>query len=151
MYRNRIVSKKMFNPNDILNRVALTACHGGSGTVYQSLAKGVPVLCLPENPDQEFVARTVETQGAGVCLLEEEASSTRIGKVCSEIMDQPGYAIRAGELAKKIRHHDTQSTWLQFLKEFLPLSSSQPDSSALRGAQVYGKTNLPPCQTQAKP
>ncbi len=49
----------------LLQRSHVTVCHGGSGTVYQSVAHGVPVVGLPTFHDQETNMERVEALGWG--------------------------------------------------------------------------------------
>ena len=46
----RSVMGDLCDPAAILRKARLTVCHGGNGTVYQSLQADVPVLCLAYNP-----------------------------------------------------------------------------------------------------
>jgi UDP:flavonoid glycosyltransferase YjiC (YdhE family) len=48
----RSIIEPLIQADEILPFCKLTICHGGSGTVYQSIAKGIPVLCFPKNTVQ---------------------------------------------------------------------------------------------------
>ena len=50
--KTKAIIKPLINADEILENCDLTICHGGSGTVYQSLMANTPVLCFPHNPDQ---------------------------------------------------------------------------------------------------
>jgi UDP:flavonoid glycosyltransferase YjiC (YdhE family) len=105
----RALLGRFFAPERILDRARLTVCHGGSGTVYQALAAGVPVLGQPENQDQHLVTRAVEAAGAGMALdprrLREQLAVLAGGRCRPE----------ARWLAAAIRRHDTRGRWLTFL------------------------------------
>ena len=49
----------------VMPQIDLVICHGGNGTIYQSLAYGVPVLCHPANFEQEWNSSRVEQVGYG--------------------------------------------------------------------------------------
>jgi UDP:flavonoid glycosyltransferase YjiC (YdhE family) len=49
----------------VMPQIDLVICHGGNGTLYQSLAHGVPVLCHPANFEQEWNSSRVEQVGYG--------------------------------------------------------------------------------------
>lgn len=50
----------------------LVVCHGGNGTIYQSLQYGKPVIGIPTIPDQKFNMRRVEALGVGLGLRWED-------------------------------------------------------------------------------
>jgi hypothetical protein len=52
-------------------------CHGGSGTLLGGLAEGLPVVVLPLFADQPLNGKNVEAVGAGLALLDPDASSLR--------------------------------------------------------------------------
>jgi UDP:flavonoid glycosyltransferase YjiC (YdhE family) len=105
----RSVMGRLFAPERVLARARLVVCHGGSGTVYQALTAGVPVLCRPENQDQHLVTRAVEAAGAGMCLdprhIEEQLVGLAGGRCAPE----------ARRLSDAIRRHDTRRRWIDFL------------------------------------
>ncbi|MBL8483724.1 MAG: glycosyltransferase [Rhodocyclaceae bacterium] len=64
-------------PGDQACRAAdFVVCNGGSATVYQALAQGVPVIGICSNMDQFLTMRCVQQSGAGITLragrLEDE-------------------------------------------------------------------------------
>ncbi|MGC4116420.1 MAG: hypothetical protein QM765_17955 [Myxococcales bacterium] len=101
---------ELIDPSDVLQRAALTVCHGGSGTVYQSLAMGVPVLGFPGNPDQHLVCLGLQLAGAGL------AGNWKHLK--SQLLEMLGGTCRsaARRLASEIQRHDTRGRWLEFLR-----------------------------------
>ncbi len=55
-----------YAPGSVLARRSVaTICHGGSLTIYQSLAEGVPVVAIPTFHDQETNAERLEATGLG--------------------------------------------------------------------------------------
>ncbi|MCK6475039.1 MAG: hypothetical protein L6R28_25235 [Planctomycetes bacterium] len=107
------------DPAPILKRAAVTVCHGGAGTVQQSLAAGVPVLCLPSNPDQELIARAAVRCGAGVLLPAESADPAKLRRALREAASE---ACReaAGRAALAMTTHDTRARWTAWLSGKLP-------------------------------
>lgn len=51
---------------DVLGEAALVVCHGGSGTAYDALAAGLPLVVVPVFADQFANASKVAQAGAGV-------------------------------------------------------------------------------------
>jgi UDP:flavonoid glycosyltransferase YjiC (YdhE family) len=54
-------------PNDkVLRRSKITLTHGGTGTVYQALTHGIPVLVLPAHDNQKILGQIIERQKLGL-------------------------------------------------------------------------------------
>ncbi len=119
------------NPAEILSRATLTVCHGGSGTVYQSLAAGVPVLCLPSNPDQELMARATAFSGAGSCLPAESVSEEKL-RLQVLRSGSESCCKAAKHLARVIDTYDTCAHWQAWLQANVPLQQRDDSVSARR-------------------
>lgn len=63
--RQNIITRKFINMSAILEKVDLVICHGGNGTIYQSLAYGIPLLCLTNIFEQEWNVQQLESSGLG--------------------------------------------------------------------------------------
>ncbi len=63
-----VFAADMARGSTLLRHSHVTVCHGGSGTVYQSVAHGVPVVGLPTFHDQETNMERVEALGWGAGL-----------------------------------------------------------------------------------
>jgi UDP:flavonoid glycosyltransferase YjiC (YdhE family) len=111
----RFVSSRCFDPRPILNRAALTICHGGSGTVYQSLEHGVPVLCIPDNPDQEMVAAHVLAAGAGAVVSPDSVDDRRMNEGLATALNCTKTAQHFGDV---LEAWDTRAHWLNWLGAF---------------------------------
>lgn len=57
--------KTFINNISILKNIDLLICHGGNGTLYQALAYGVPVLCIPSLFEQEYNIDRIKALGLG--------------------------------------------------------------------------------------
>ena len=79
-------------------RAALVICNGGSATVYQALAAGVPVLGLPGNLDQFLMMHFVRSFGAGEFVRAGEASVDAVAAVAGRLLCQERYRVRARAL-----------------------------------------------------
>lgn len=108
------------DPSAVLARAALCVCHAGHGTVYQSLAAGVPVLCLPSNPDQGLVARCVVRCAAGARLDADACTPARTLAAVTEASSQRCRDAARG-LGDAIRRWDTRAHWIEWLTATLPL------------------------------
>ncbi|MBA4389199.1 MAG: hypothetical protein C0404_14595 [Verrucomicrobia bacterium] len=107
--KGRSVLGQFFSPKAALARASFTVCHGGNGTVYQSLEAGVPVVCLPSNPDQSLMSDATEAAGAGIV-----AQRNSIRRSIDMVLDgRHGSAAR--RLADAIAGYDTRSRWQAFI------------------------------------
>src|SRR5438105_2911125 len=87
-------------------RASLVICNGGSPTTQQAFAAGVPVLGIAGNMDQHLNMQAVERFGAGLLLRTEHASASRIRQSAEELLREPNYTARAGELKKLSAQYD---------------------------------------------
>ena len=136
--RRRCFTAPLINPHDLLQRAALTVCHAGSGTVYQSLQAGVPLLCLPGNPDQGLVASTVCAAGAGVAIEAWRVTPALLKKALSSFIADGKWTQAARKLANAIAAHDTRTHWLNFLEANLAVPIGpvpQPQELVAAGRQ----------------
>lgn len=111
----------LFDPREVLKRASFTVCHGGSGTVYQSLKAGVPVLCLPSIPDQGLVSNAAARNEAGLTLEFGETTEKRLTTAMAAFLSSGRYAEGARQMAQAINAQDPRQTWLKFLEQAVPV------------------------------
>lgn len=99
---------------DVLDHADLVVCHGGSGTVYGSLAAGVPLVVVPLFADQFENGRRIAERGAGVIVESEPATSvgdrrpieeddaSGITEGITTVLGEPSYRRAAGEIAAEM-------------------------------------------------
>jgi UDP:flavonoid glycosyltransferase YjiC (YdhE family) len=63
-----VLGKSFIKHCAVLPQIDLVLCHGGNGTIYQALSYGVPVLCHPNNFEQEWNSSRVELAGYGAVM-----------------------------------------------------------------------------------
>jgi UDP:flavonoid glycosyltransferase YjiC (YdhE family) len=68
-------------------RSQLVICNGGSLTVQQALAAGVPVLGLASNMDQFLNMAPIEAAGAGITLRGDRVNAAAIWRACQQLLD----------------------------------------------------------------
>lgn len=105
-------------------RADLVICNGGSATVYQAFAAGVPVLGIPNNLDQYLMMEYVRRYGAGESLRAGEASLPLVARLATQIVQQPTYRLRAGRLAALTSSGHATSCLDQVLTQLLGLHSN---------------------------
>ncbi|MBI2722360.1 MAG: hypothetical protein HYX39_09315 [Bacteroidetes bacterium] len=57
---NHIISRSFVNIEDVLNVSDLMICHGGNGTIYHGIIKGIYMLCLTSHFEQEWNVHALE-------------------------------------------------------------------------------------------
>ncbi|MBI3366072.1 hypothetical protein HY041_00390 [Candidatus Roizmanbacteria bacterium] len=60
--------EKFVPGNEIAKRVDLVVCHGGYGTIIESVVAGKPFVSLPFNPDQLLHSFRMQELGLGICI-----------------------------------------------------------------------------------
>jgi MGT family glycosyltransferase len=86
----------------VLPRASAVVSHTGSGTMLGALASGLPQVCLPRGADQFANADRVQSVGAGVRLLPDEASPERLRAAVTAVLDDPAYARAAAAMKSEI-------------------------------------------------
>ena len=89
----------------VLERAQAVICHGGSGTIYQALAHGVPVIAIPSFFDQEIQADQVVNHGLGLRVDEADAAALLVPALRRVLVGQEFHR-RAGEVGRMIRAGD---------------------------------------------
>ncbi len=136
----QVEAVRLLDPRAVLARTALCVCHGGSGTVYQSLAHGVPLVCLPSNPDQGLVSQAVASSGAGLALESERVSSD-LARVLETVRRNPSYRASAQRLSNALARHDTRGRWFRFLGGVLGTPESGTECEVARATEgLSGKS-----------
>lgn len=112
------IIRPLIQAEKILAKCQLTICHGGSGTVYQSLSHGTPVMCFPKNPDQALVSMALKAKNMGRFLSIKNTTQTNIDANLKECLGNEVLKQNAQNYAKKINQWDTENHWVQFLNKF---------------------------------
>lgn len=93
----------------------LVLYNGGSGSVYQALSCGCPVLGFPTNMDQFLCMALIETKGAGKRIIGEHANIDNIKKNVQEILSTATFKHNAEKLAIEIKAYDVSKNFNQFI------------------------------------
>ena len=120
----------------------IVVCHGGSGTIYQALAKGVPVLGLCVNADQQLVMQGVESAGAGIGFLARKATPRSIAEAAGRLLGEARYRESALRLSKRIAESSAPRAFAAFVEEALGPAGrnfrADVDTAAAHRAGVRG-------------
>lgn len=114
-------------------RCDVVVCHGGSGTVYQALQQGVPVLGICANADQQLVMQGVKSAGAGRSLMLRQATVESVKEAVREILEDPAYANAAQALSNEMKRSRTAERFVRWIGEICRVKTRWADSgSAVR-------------------
>ncbi|QEL15143.1 glycosyltransferase [Limnoglobus roseus] len=75
----------------LLDRAAAVVTHAGLNTALESLARGLPMVCVPVTNDQPGVAERVRWLGAGEVLRPGRVTAARLRPMIEAIVNQPKY------------------------------------------------------------
>ena len=90
----------------LIEKSDLVICHGGNGTIYQALSKGVPVLGIPTFHDQDFNMQRVEDLGVGAALYPRSLTPQTLRETAERLMGDERARTAARELAARIAAKD---------------------------------------------
>jgi UDP:flavonoid glycosyltransferase YjiC (YdhE family) len=99
-----VVHTRFCDPRPLLDTADVAVLHGGSGSLTQALACGVPVVVVPANMDQVAHGELVERSGAGVLL--GPAARAFAANAITDLADDEPARQRAAELASAISTED---------------------------------------------
>jgi UDP:flavonoid glycosyltransferase YjiC (YdhE family) len=97
--RTRI--ERWIDQTDLLPRVRVVICHGGSGTTLGALAAGTPIIAVPVFADQPFNAERITATKTGLAVPLGDQLAERLGLALQEILAHP--PIGSAQLADAIR------------------------------------------------
>ncbi len=83
-------------------RSSLVVCNGGSLTVQQALAAGVPVLGLASNMDQFMNMQAIESAGAGCVMRTDRLNVASIREMCQRLLQAKEATLAAQALRDKL-------------------------------------------------
>lgn len=97
-------------------RIAAVVTTGGSGTVRQALACGVPVLTVPLEWDQLENAARLESCGAGLRLARRHCSAVSIRELVWRLLNRPRYADNAMRIQSSLQRAERDDGPLEKLE-----------------------------------
>lgn len=120
-------------------RASLVVCNGGSGSVYQALGAGVPVIGIASNMDQYFAMEAVERVGAGALLRTGELSADTVRITVQRALDSSTMATRARALARSISRCDAAANFRTILQDDMLHPSAR--SSARSPSRIVDRSH----------
>jgi UDP:flavonoid glycosyltransferase YjiC (YdhE family) len=87
---------------DLLPRCSAVVHHGGSGTMFGSLAHGVPQVVIPQGADNFINGGLLAAAGAGKVLEPGEVTPERVRDALRSVLEEGSYADAARRLATEV-------------------------------------------------
>ena len=88
---------------DLLPRCSIVVSHAGAGVMLRSLAAGLPQLCLPQSPSDQFRnAAACAARGAGLALVGAEASDDAIEAAARRLLGESSFRVSAERVRAEI-------------------------------------------------
>jgi hypothetical protein len=87
---------------DLLHRCSAVVHHGGSGTMFGSLAHGLPQVVIPQGADNFINGDLLVRAGAARVLLPGELTAPNVSDAIRSVLDDPDYTRAAANLAAEI-------------------------------------------------
>lgn len=94
---------QQYLPYDVLlPRCSAVLGHAGAGTLFATLAAGLPSVLVPQGAEQIANAHAVAAAGAAIALPPEQVSQTAIRTAVRQVLDRAEYAVAAGNIGRDI-------------------------------------------------
>ncbi len=106
--------------SQLLPLASVVICHGGHGTVARALGAGVPVLACPAAGDMNETAMRITWARVGRSVRWSLTGPRSLKWNVAEILDDPIYRIRAGQIAAWDRQHDGPGTGARLIEDLVP-------------------------------
>ncbi|PWR05844.1 glycosyltransferase [Micromonospora acroterricola] len=86
----------------LLENVTAVISHGGAGTTLGTLARGIPMVVVPQGADQFIQADRVAASGAGLALAPGQAEPAAIAAALRRLLDEPTFTAEARRISAEV-------------------------------------------------
>jgi MGT family glycosyltransferase len=115
---------------ELVKRAAVVISHAGLNTTLESLAQGVPLVCIPLGNDQPGVAARVAARGAGIVIPRRKLTAKRLCAAVREILEEEKYHRAARELQAKMQAVDGLEMAADIIERSLKIAIAAAPSGA---------------------
>jgi MGT family glycosyltransferase len=88
---------------EILPRTQLFVTHAGTNSVMESMYFGVPMVLIPQQPEQQLHAQRVVDMGLGIMLEKETVNATTLREAVERVAHDPLYRQRMQPIQQPLR------------------------------------------------
>jgi MGT family glycosyltransferase len=120
----------------LIKRAAVVITHAGLNTTLESLAEGVPLVCIPLGNDQPGVAARVAAQGAGVIVSRRSLNERRLRSAVRGVLENEQYRRAARKVQASMRQMDGLRRAADIVEDVLRIGSRNLPSESHK--PVYG-------------
>ena len=107
---------------ELVKKAAVVITHAGLNTVLESLAEGVPLVCIPQGNDQPGVAARVADRHAGVVVPRPKLTARRLEVALRAVLNDPTYTDAARALRDAIHKVDALRRAADLIEDALKLA-----------------------------
>ncbi len=86
----------------LLPHCSAVICHGGPGTILNSLTQGLPLLILPQGADQYVMGERILAAGVGLRLVPEDVNPSSVRANVLALLEESSYRAGAHRLKREI-------------------------------------------------
>jgi MGT family glycosyltransferase len=109
----------------LLPKVDVFVTNGGYGSVNQAMSFGIPLVTAGLTEDKAGVNARVAWSGVGIDLATNEPTPEALRGAVRTVLDQPGYRLRASQMAAEYAEIDTRSEILGILNHVVVNESTK--------------------------
>jgi UDP:flavonoid glycosyltransferase YjiC (YdhE family) len=80
---------------EVLQHTSVFVTHGGMNSTMESLYYGIPMVVVPQMPEQQMTARHIQERGLGIALDKNTVTAEQLRTTVTQVMTDPAYRIRA--------------------------------------------------------
>jgi len=128
---------------DLVKRAAAVITHAGLNTVLESLAEGVPLVCIPLGNDQPGVAARVAARGAGLVIPRRSLSVKRLRSAVAAILEVDSYRQAARNLQTAMQQVDGLEQAADIVEGALKISLAPHSQPAMHMNTLSALTPAP--------
>jgi len=88
---------------EILQKATAFVTHGGMNSIHEALYYNVPLIVVPQSPEQRVVAKRVKELGAGMHLNNATPSASDLARAAQFVMNDPKYRECAALVGESLR------------------------------------------------
>jgi zeaxanthin glucosyltransferase len=129
---------------ELVKMAAVVITHAGLNTVLESLAEGVPLVCIPLGNDQPGVAARVAARRAGLVVPRSKLNAKRLQKALGAVLTDAVYRESAAKIRGAIRSVDGLNRAADIIEQALKLQTHKAPAPEPQIISSTTEINLEP-------